>query len=300
MLANEIAPEPQAPIYATGEINPIHTTEDKSFSLFHFNEDDEEFIDESTHEMLLGNSTDTDSLGDWHPTNLVAVHRGSSAARRVKGAILTLIIILLIYTLYRITKRIKHGCRDGQGNPKRWGKFPGFPRLQIFTSPQPASPVPPVPGRPAPRSPEASAPTYPVPFDPLGPALHHSLTLEDFNRWVKLAHNSRENAHRIAQSVNSPSIVSQVPSMESSMIDLQQGLPVGTREGLPTYAAPYLPSTARTQGGQPESATTTAPDTSARADRPIQNGGQTTDDAISSSNTGEALKRLRMAIQQSQ
>ena len=40
MLANEIAPEPEAPIFATGEINDFHTTEDKSFSLFHFNEED--------------------------------------------------------------------------------------------------------------------------------------------------------------------------------------------------------------------------------------------------------------------
>ena len=41
MLANEIAPDPQAPIYATGEINPIHTIEDKTFSLFQFQVDEE-------------------------------------------------------------------------------------------------------------------------------------------------------------------------------------------------------------------------------------------------------------------
>ena len=75
MIANEIAPDPEAPIYATGEINPIKNIEDRSFSLFHFQEDDEEFIDESSHEMLLGNSTSNDSLGDWHPTNWSVIHR---------------------------------------------------------------------------------------------------------------------------------------------------------------------------------------------------------------------------------
>ena len=137
-----------------------------------------------------------------------------------------------------------------------------------------------------------------MPVDPLVHHLdHHGLTLDDFNRWVKLAHNSVENAHRISQSVDSPPIVPQVPSMESYMADLQHGLPVGTKEGLLAYTAPYPPSTARTQGEQPESATTTAPDS--RADRPIKDGGRRTDDTTPPSNTEAALRRLRLAIQQS-
>ena len=271
MIANEISPDPEAQIYATGEISPVKNIEDRSFSLFHFEEDDEELFDESSHDMLLGNSTSNDSLdslGEWHPTNWSVIHRGSPTARRIKGAVLAIIILIVIYVLYRITKRIRVGCREG--DPKRWGRFPG---LQIFTSPQPASPVP-DPGRPA--SPPTFAPTYTMPVDPLDYALHHhlghhGLTLDDFNRWVNMAQNSVENAHKVSQSIDSPPIMA--------------------------YTASHPPSTAWMQEEQSEPTATTAPDS--RAVMPIKDGGLQTDDTTPASNTAAALRRLRLAIQQS-
>ena len=81
------------------------------------------------------------------------------------------------------------------------------------------------------------------------------------------------------------------------MVDLENGLPVGTQERLLASAAPYQSSTTSTQGETPESVTTTASDS--RADRPIKDGGRpTTDDAAPPSSTEAALRRLRLAIQQ--
>ena len=207
-IANEIIPDPEIPIFVQGEISPVHTVDDRSFSLFHIQDDEEEFLDESSHDVELPNNStgSDDDLGPWHPTNVMMVHRGSIASRRIKGAIISFLVLLVLYILYRTYKRLRTGCSDSPSGPKGWGGFPTLPKLQIFTSSQqPTSPDVPIINRPAPGSFEA-APKYTMPANPLDYANYHGLTLDDLNRWVQLAHSSEQNALQISQSI-SPSNV---------------------------------------------------------------------------------------------
>ena len=292
-LVSQLSPEEQFPIYAEGEFSPVHQTEDDSFNIFKFTEESEEFEDNSVNQTFLGNSTESDD--GWNVTHLVAMHKGSSTARRIKGACLALFLLFLMYIIYRIFKKIKRGCRDDQMDPPRssrfWGKLPGFPRLlQVF----PPSPPPAPPGS---TPPKVSAPLYPTLFNS---APHPGLTPQDLDMWTSLATNSRCNIKRIIQNVASQSLPtnSDVPSMESTMYDLQRDLPIGTGAGRPPFAPPYPPPTDRAQGQADSAPTAPALDTSHRADRPPQNGGHAAD-AIPNK-AGEALARLRRAIEEPQ
>ena len=295
-LVSQLSPEEQFPIYAEGEFSPVHQTEDDSFNIFKFVEESEEFEDNSVNQTFLGNSTESDD--GWNVTHLVAMHKGSSTARRIKGACLALFLLFLMYIIYRIFRKIKRGCRDEQMDPPRsskfWGKLPGFPRLlQVF----PPSPPPPPPG-PTPL--KTSDPLYPALFNSATPP---GLTPQDLDMWTSLSTNSRCNIKRIIQNVasqssNTNSDVPSVPSMESTMYDLQRGLPIGTSAGRTPLAPPYPPPTARVQGQVVPSPTAPALGSSHRADQPTQNGGHTADDIPNKA--GEALARLRRAIEEPQ
>ena len=288
-LISQLSPEDQFPIYAEGEFSPVHETEDDSFNIFKIVSESEEFEDNSVNQTILGSTEGDDA---WNVTHLVAMHKGSSVTRRVKAACLAILLLFLLYVVYRIVRKIRRGCRDEPGNSKFWRRLPGLPRiLQVF----PPSPPPPPP---APTPLKTSDPLYPTLFNP---AIPNGLTPQDLDMWTSLSNNSRCNIKRIIQNVqnqssNTNSDVPSVPSMESSMHDLERGLPIGTSAGRMPLAPPYPPPIARVQAVP--APTAPALESSPRADQPNQNGGHTGD--VVPNKAGEALARLRRAIEDSQ
>ena len=252
----------------------------------------------------MGNST-TESDSEWNITHLVAMHKGSTAIRRIKGICLAIVLLLVMYIIFKIFRKIKRCCRDSEMDPPRstrlWRKLPRFPRiLQVF----PPSPPSAETSRGS-ASTKVSAPPCPTHFDA---AKHPGLTPQDLDLWSSLATNSHYNIQRIIQNVkeggqgsiasHSLPANSDVPSMESIMYDLQRDLPPGAGAGRPSFAPPCPPTVDRAQGQvtQADSAPTVpSPDTSPRPAPPPQNGGHTAD--APASKAGESLARLRQIIE---
>ena len=230
-IVNEIYPEAEIPIYADGEFSPIHQSEDESFNLFKIVSETEEFEDNSQ----TFNSTESEGEGDWKLTNLIAMHKGSNAARRVKAACMALVILLILFIMYRIYKRLRQGCRD-EGNTKIWRKLP-----KIMQISPPSSPPTSLPDPTPMKSPNN---LYPVTYNPNTPP---GLTPQDLELWSTLSAKSRGNLERIIENISSTSNNDlDVPSMPSStMFQLQHGLPIGSNAGHAPRAPSYPPQTAR-------------------------------------------------------
>ena len=269
-IVNEIYPEAEIPIYADGEFSPIHQSEDESFNLFKIVSETEEFEDNSQ----TFNSTESEGEGDWKLTNLIAMHKGSNAARRVKAACMALVILLILFIMYRIYKRLRQGCRD-EGNTKIWRNLPKIMQISPPSS-TPTSPPDPTPM----KSPNN---LYPVTYNPNTPP---GLTPQDLELWSTLSAKSRGNLERIIDKISSTSNNDlDFPSTPSStMFQIQHGLPIGSAP-----SAPSNPPTARVQ-------VTPAP---THRTGPPQSDGPTGPDADPPSKAGESLARLRKALENS-
>ena len=300
-LVSQISPEEEVPIYAQGEFAPVHQNTDDSFNIFRFSSEAEEFEDNSIHETLSGNST-TESDSEWNITHLVAMHKGSATTRRIKGICLAIILLLVMYIIFKIYRKIKRGRRNSEMDPPRsarlWRKLPGLPRiLQVF----PPSPPSAETSRGSVSTKVSAPPTH---FDA---AKYTGVTPQDLDRWSSLATNSHYNVQRIIQNVEGgPNSIashslptnSDVPSMESIMFNLQRDLPPGAAAGRPSFAPPCPPTVERARGQVPQAdsaPTVPSPATSPRPAPPPQNGGHTAD--APASKAGESLARLRQIIE---
>merc|ERR1712030_71919 len=107
--------------------------------------------------------------------------------------------------------------------------------------------------------------------------------------WSTLSAKSRGNLERIIQNISSASNtdldVPSLPHMESTMYQLQHGLPIGNNAGHAPRAPSYPPHTARVQA---------VPAPTHRTDQPPLNGGPAGPAADPTpSKAGESLARLR-------